>query len=77
MEGLFKEALTLVEDDARWLDDAAHHCESLISHLSEDEKSKWRLLTAVYHERAKTHRELAARMRQLAERQMVHTADND
>jgi hypothetical protein len=64
MEELFKEALSLIEDDAKWLDDAAKHCEDLASKLGEEEKSKWRLTTTMYHERAQRHRELVVKMRQ-------------
>jgi hypothetical protein len=64
MEELFREALSLIEDDAKWLHDAAQHCEDLTSKLGEEEKSKWRLVTAVYHERADVHSRLAEKMRQ-------------
>jgi hypothetical protein len=34
MEELYKQALSLIEDDAHWLDDAGQHCEDLASELS-------------------------------------------
>jgi hypothetical protein len=64
MEELFKELLSFVEGDAKWWDDAAQHCERLAIKLSDEEKAKWELLAAVYHERAKVHRELVGKMRQ-------------
>jgi hypothetical protein len=64
MEELFREALSLIEDDVNWLRDAAQHCEDLASKLREEEKPKWRLVAAVYHERADVHKRLAEKMRQ-------------
>jgi hypothetical protein len=68
VEELFKQALSLIEDDAHWLDDAGQHCQDLASKLSEQERANWRLLTEFYRERAKSHRELAAKMRHWLDR---------
>jgi hypothetical protein len=63
MEDMLKEVLTFVEGDARWWDEAAQHVEELASGLPEAERTKWQLLVAVYHERAKAHTELVAGVR--------------
>jgi hypothetical protein len=64
MEELFREALSLIEDDVNWLHDAAQHCNDLASKLGEEDKTKWRLVATVYHERADMHSQLAEKMRQ-------------
>ena len=63
MEDLLKEVLSFVEGDVRWWDEAAQHVEELASDLPESERTKWDLLVAVYHERAKAHTELVASVR--------------
>jgi hypothetical protein len=63
LEALLKEVLSFVERDARWWDEAAQHVEELASGLPEAERTKWDLLAAVYHERAKAHTELVASVR--------------
>jgi hypothetical protein len=63
LEEILKEVLSFVEGDARWWDEAAQHVEDLASGVPEAEKAKWQLLVAVYHERAKAHTELVARVR--------------
>jgi hypothetical protein len=52
MNDLVKEVFSLVESDARWLNDAAQYFEGYASLLNEDEQAKWQLLAAVYRERA-------------------------
>jgi len=52
MNELLTEALSLVEGDARWLDDVARYFEDYASQLGDGEKAKWELLAAVYRERA-------------------------
>ena len=63
MEELLKEVLSFVEGDARWWDEAAQHVEELASGLPEAVRTKWDLLAAVYHERAKAHTELVGKVR--------------
>jgi hypothetical protein len=63
LEELLKEVLSFVEGDARWWDEAAQHVEELASSLPDAEKTKWDLLAAVYHERAKAHAELVGSVR--------------
>ena len=63
MEELLKEVLSFVEGDVRWWDEAAQHVGELASGLPETERTKWELLAAVYHERAKAHTELVASVR--------------
>ena len=60
---LYREALTLIEGDAKWLDDSVRHCQEVQINLAEPERSKLGLLCAVGRERAQLHRDLAARMR--------------
>ena len=66
MEELLKEVLSFVEGDVRWWGEAAQHVEELASVLPESERTKWNLLAAVYHERAKAHTELVASVRKRA-----------
>ena len=66
MEELLKDVLSFVEGDVRWWDEAAQHVEELASVLPESERTKWNLLAAVYHERAKAHTELVASVRKRA-----------
>jgi len=63
LEELLKEVLSFVEGDVRWWDEAAQHVEELASGLSEAERTKWGLLAAVYHERARAHTQLVGRVR--------------
>jgi hypothetical protein len=63
LEDLLKEVLSFVEGDVRWWDEAAQHVEDLASNLAEAEKSKWQLLVAVYHERARAYAELVGSIR--------------
>jgi hypothetical protein len=63
MDQLLNEVLSFVEGDVRWWDEAAQHVEELTSGLSEAERTKWQLLVAVYHERARAHTELVGSIR--------------
>jgi len=63
LEELLKEVLSFVEGDVRWWDEAAQHVEELASGLPDAENARWQLLVAVYHERARAHTELVARVR--------------
>jgi hypothetical protein len=59
-----EEILAVVEGDAQcWLD-AAQHCETFSDGLPEQDKVIANLLSAVYRERAKIHKVLAAKLRQ-------------
>jgi hypothetical protein len=57
------QGLSLIEEDAGWWNDAAQYCENFAGSLTEEEKTEWQLLAAVYRERVKIHRQLAGRMR--------------
>jgi CHAD domain-containing protein len=63
LEELLKEVLSFVEGDVRWWDEAAQHVEELARALPESKRTKWNLLAAVYHERAKAHTELVETVR--------------
>ena len=59
-----EEILAVVEGDATcWLH-AAQHCETFSGGLPEQDKVIANLLNAVYRERAKIHKVLAAKLRQ-------------
>jgi hypothetical protein len=60
---LYRQALTLIEGDAKWLEDSVRHCQEVSSKVAEPERSKLVLLCAVGKERAELHRKLAAQMR--------------
>ncbi len=64
MNELLKEALSLAEGDARWLEDAAQYFEDYASQLSGEEKAKWQLLAAVYRERAQANQSVVGKVRQ-------------
>jgi hypothetical protein len=57
------QGLSLIEEDAGWWNDAAQSCENFSGSLTEEEKTEWQLLAAVYRERVKIHRQLVRRMR--------------
>jgi hypothetical protein len=63
LDPLLNEVLSFVEGDVRWWDEAAKHVEELASGLPQAERSKWHLLVAVYHERARAHTELVGSVR--------------
>jgi hypothetical protein len=63
LEELLKEVLSFVEGDVRWWEEAAQHVEELASGLPEAEQTRWQLLAAVYHERARAHTELVGSVR--------------
>jgi hypothetical protein len=52
MSDLLNEVFSLMESDARWLNDAAQYFEDYANQLNDGEKPKWELLAAVYRERA-------------------------
>jgi hypothetical protein len=68
MEDLGNELLSLFDDDAKWLEEAAAHFENLARSLPERDRPEWQLTSAVYRERAQKHRELIRRMLQRSAR---------
>jgi len=66
MRRLFKEATKVIEDDVRWLHDAAERFEEIAYMLPQSERASWILLTDMYDERADIHARLAKRMRQVS-----------
>ena len=64
MEKLVKEALSLAESNATWLEDAAQHFEQFAAKLNDVEKAQWQLLAAVYHEKAHAIQSEAEKVRQ-------------
>ncbi|HTP43290.1 MAG TPA: hypothetical protein VMJ13_01935 [Candidatus Acidoferrum sp.] len=63
MDKRFEELLTFIEEDSKRWDDAANHCDMIASQLAPEHRASLELQCAVYRERAKMHRDLAARMR--------------
>jgi hypothetical protein len=63
MRRLFNEATKVIEDDVRWLHDAAERFEEVAHLLPKSERASWILLTDMYDERADIHARLAKRMR--------------
>jgi hypothetical protein len=63
---LLNEVLRFVEGDAKWWEDAGQNCEEIARNLSPTEQAKCHLLSAAYRERAKSHRDLVASIRQRA-----------
>ena len=68
MQELFREVLTFVEGNSKWWEEAAQNCADLANKRSDNEAGWMFLLCAVYHERAKLHRNIVAKMRQRSER---------
>lgn len=66
MRRLFKEATKIIEDDVRWLHDAAQRFEEIAHSLPKSQRASWILLTDMYDERADIHARLAAKMRHAA-----------
>jgi len=66
MRRLFKEATKVIEDEVRWLHDAAERFEEIAHMLPQSERASWILLTDMYDERADIHARLAKRMRQVS-----------
>jgi hypothetical protein len=60
---LFKEVLSIVECEVRWLEHAAQPYELFGGERRDAEKPAWDLLAAVYRDRARFHQALAAKMR--------------
>jgi hypothetical protein len=63
MPTLFNEATKTIEDDVRWLRDAAQRFEEVAHMLPKPQRASWILLTDMYDERADIHARLAAKMR--------------
>ena len=63
MRRLFNEAIKIIEDDVRWLHDAAQRFEEIAHSLPKSQRASWILLTDMYDERANIHARLAVRMR--------------
>jgi hypothetical protein len=64
MRRLFNEATKVIEEDVRWLHDAAERFEEVAHLLPKSERASWILLTDMYDERADMHVRLAKKMRQ-------------
>ena len=58
-----EEVLSYVESDAERWEDAAHECKHAARTDAPAKAPTWHLLSAVYRERAKNHRELIHRVR--------------
>jgi hypothetical protein len=58
MDTTSDEILEILEQNAKWWEQAAVTCERTASHLPPGEKEKWQLMGAVYRERAEKHAHL-------------------
>ena len=67
VQELFMELLSFVEGNSKFWEEAAQNCADLANKRSDDEAAWMFLLCAVYHERAKLHRNIVAKMRQQSE----------
>jgi hypothetical protein len=67
VQELLRELLTFVEGNSKWWEEAAQNCADLANKRSDEEAAWLFLLCAVYHERAKLHRNIVAKMRQRSE----------
>jgi hypothetical protein len=63
MRRLFNDAIKIIEDDVRWLHDAAERFEEVAHLLPQSKRASWILLTDMYDERADMHARLAKKMR--------------
>jgi hypothetical protein len=63
MQQPLEEVLSFVESNATWLEDAAQHFEQFAAQLHDAEKAQWRLLAAVYREKAQAIQSEAERVR--------------
>jgi hypothetical protein len=66
MRRLFNEATKVIEDDVRWLHDAAERFEEVAHLLPKPKRASWILLTDMYDERAGIHARLAEKMRRVS-----------
>ena len=63
MRRLFNEPTKTIEEDVRWLHDAAERFEEVAHLLPQSKRASWILLTDMYDERAESHARLAEKMR--------------
>lgn len=66
MRRLFKEATKIIEEDVRWLHDAAERFEEVAHLLPQSKRASWILLTDMYDERADIHARLAEKTRRVS-----------
>jgi hypothetical protein len=62
---LFRQALEMLEADAKWLDDCVQQCDQIATKLPKADRSNFQMLSVVCAERAGLHRTLAGKMRDL------------
>ncbi len=56
--------LEFLEQNAKWWEQAALACEQTGAHLASGEREVWRLMAAIYRERADMHNVLIEKLRQ-------------
>jgi hypothetical protein len=61
---LFRQALQMLEMDAKWLDDCVQQCDQIAAKLPKADRSNFQMLSVVCTERAVLHRTLAGKMRE-------------
>ena len=77
MGRLFNEATKVIEDDVRWLHDAAERFEEVAHSLPKSKRATWILLTDMYDERANIHARLAAKMRRVFQERVLDERGKD
>jgi hypothetical protein len=55
--------LEILEQNAKWWEKAAEHCETLVQHATEKNQQELTFMCAVYKERADLHARLAQQVR--------------
>jgi hypothetical protein len=55
--------LEILEQNAKWWEKAADHCETLVQHASDKNRQELTFMVAVYKERADIHARLAEQIR--------------
>jgi hypothetical protein len=63
MDSSIQDILGILEDNAKWWEQAAVTCEHTASRLPTGEKEGWLLMGAVYRERAQKHTLLVEQLR--------------
>lgn len=61
---LFRQALQMLEADAKWFDGCVQQCDQIVTKLPNADKSNFQMLSVVCAERAVLHRTLVGKMRE-------------
>jgi hypothetical protein len=64
MEDWNETAFDLLEQNAKWWEQAALACEHIAAHNGTGKKEEWQLMGAIYRERAQKHVQFIEQLRQ-------------